>query len=98
METFQEIINGEQLVLIDFYANWCGPCKLMMPTIESVGKEMQGKARVLKIDIDKNQALAQKYSIQSVPTLMMFKKGKMIWRNSGVMDKNSLINQINSFL
>jgi thioredoxin 1 len=98
METFQEIINGEKPVLIDFYATWCGPCKTMSPIVEAVGKEMQGQARVLKIDVDKNQALAQQFQIQAVPTFMIFKKGKMVWRKPGGADKMTIMQQIRSFI
>jgi thioredoxin 1 len=76
METFQQIINGDKPVLIDFYATWCGPCKAMSPIVEQIGKEMQGEARVLKIDIDKNQALAAQYQIQAVPTFLILNKEK----------------------
>jgi thioredoxin 1 len=98
METFFDIINGDKPVLIDFFATWCGPCKMLSPTIQSVGEEMAGKARVLKIDIDRNQPLARQYGIQSVPTLMIFKAGKLLWRQSGAMDKNSLIKRIEEFV
>ena len=98
METFQEIINGEKPVLIDFFATWCGPCKAMSPIVEAVGKEMQGQARVLKIDVDKNQALAQQFQIQAVPTFMIFKKGKMVWRKPGGADKMTIMQQIRSFI
>jgi len=74
METFQQIINGDKPVLIDFFATWCGPCKAMSPIVESLGKELQGQARVLKIDVDKNQALAAQYQIQAVPTFMILKR------------------------
>lgn len=90
MSTFQEIINSDTPVLVDFYATWCGPCKAMAPAIEAIGKEVQGKARVLKIDVDRNQAVAAKYQIQSVPTLMIFKNGNIVWKQSGGMDKSSL--------
>ncbi|MCC8146500.1 MAG: thioredoxin [Bacteroidales bacterium] len=97
MESFKEIINGDIPVLVDFFATWCGPCKTMHPTIEALGKELDGKARVLKIDIDKNEAVANQFQIQSVPTFMIFKKGEVKWRSSGVMDKEALKSQINSF-
>lgn len=98
MESFKDIIQGDIPVLVDFFATWCGPCKMMHPTIEALGKEMTGKARVLKIDIDKNQAVANQFQIQSVPTLILFKKGEIMWRSSGVMDKESLKKQINEFV
>lgn len=98
METFKDIINGDNPVLVDFYATWCGPCKAMSPTIESLGKELADQARVLKIDIDKNSDLANQYRIQSVPTLIIFKKGKVVWRASGIMEKRALLQQIKKFI
>lgn len=98
METFQQIIQGEKPVLIDFFATWCGPCKAMSPIVESIGKEMQGQARVLKIDVDKNQSLAQKYQIQAVPTFMIFKNGKMMWKKPGGVDKLSIMQEIRKYL
>jgi thioredoxin 1 len=98
METFQQIINGEKPVLIDFYATWCGPCKAMSPIVEQIGKEMQGQARVLKIDVDKNQAVAAQYQIQAVPTFMIFKKGQMVWRQPGGADKMTIMNQLRKFI
>lgn len=98
METFQQIINGEKPVLIDFYATWCGPCKAMSPIVEQIGKEMQGQARVLKIDVDKNQAVAVQYQIQAVPTFMIFKKGEMVWRQPGGADKMTIMNQLRKFI
>lgn len=94
METFQDIIQGEKPVLVDFYATWCGPCKSMSPIVESVGKEVQGRARVLKIDVDKNQALANQFQIRAVPTFVIFKKGQVVWRQPGGADKNTLLVQI----
>jgi thioredoxin 1 len=98
MDTFSSIINSTTPVLVDFYATWCGPCKAMSPAIEAIGKEVQGKARVLKIDVDKNQALAARYQIQAVPTLMIFKNGKVLWKQSGGMDKSSLKNILLSYV
>lgn len=98
METFQQIINGEKPVLIDFYATWCGPCKAMSPIVEQIGKEMQGQARVLKIDVDKNQAVAAQYQIQAVPTFLIFKKGQMVWRQPGGADKMTIMNQLRKFI
>ncbi len=94
METFQQIINGDKPVLIDFFATWCGPCKAMSPIVESLGKELQGQARVLKIDVDKNQALAAQYQIQAVPTFMIFKRGKVVWKKAGGTDRMTIMQQI----
>jgi len=98
METFKDIIQGDKPVLVDFYATWCGPCKAMAPTIDSLSTELKDEARILKIDIDKNPNAANHYQIRSVPTLLIFKKGQLVWRNSGVMDKSSLLQQIRSFI
>ena len=97
METFNDIINGDKPVLVDFFATWCGPCKVMSPTVEALGKEVAGQARVLKIDVDKNEAVANLYRIQSVPTLIIFKKGEIVWRTSGVVEKRVLLEQIQKF-
>lgn len=91
METFKDIIQGEKPVLVDFFATWCGPCKMMSPIIDGVGKEMKGQIRTLKIDVDKNQALAAQLNIRSVPTFVMYKQGRIVWRHSGGMEKNSLL-------
>jgi thioredoxin 1 len=92
METLKELIQSEKPVLIDFYADWCGPCKTMSPVIQEVAKTVTGKARVVKINIDKNMDAARSYGIMSVPTFMVFKKGNVLWRHSGTIDKNSLLN------
>lgn len=97
MNSFQEIINSGQPVLVDFFATWCGPCKVMSPVIESIGKEVQGRARVLKVDVDKNQAIAAALQIQSVPTLAIFKDGKIVWKQAGGMDKPALLTKLLSF-
>lgn len=91
METFQQLIQSEIPVLVDFYADWCGPCKTMNPTILEVGKTVQGKGRVVKLNIDKNQAIAKAYGVQAVPTFIIFKNGIPVWRHSGTIDKNSLL-------
>ena len=98
MDTFSSIINSNTPVLVDFYATWCGPCKAMAPAIEAIGKEVQGSARVLKIDVDRNPAVASKYKIQAVPTLAIFKNGQIVWRQSGGMDKASLKNVLMGFV
>lgn len=91
MESFHELISSSETpVLVDFFAEWCGPCKTMSPILKQV-KDMQGdKVRIIKVDVDKNNALATQYSIQSVPTLMIFKKGKQVWRQSGVINAGEL--------
>ncbi len=91
---FHKLINGEKPVLIDFHAEWCGPCKMLAPIIKEVAQEIGEKVRVIKIDIDKNQALAQKYQVRGVPTLALFKDGKIIWRESGVKTKHQIVSSV----
>ncbi|MDL2215318.1 thioredoxin [Dysgonomonas sp. OttesenSCG-928-M03] len=98
MESFKDIIAGEKPVLVDFYATWCGPCKVMAPIIDTIATELNGEVRILKIDIDKNPQAASHYRVQAVPTLIIFKKGEAIWRNAGAMDKASLLQQIRHFI
>ena len=97
METFKDLINAPQPVLVDFYADWCGPCKAMNPVIKEVAQSVQGKARVIKVDIDKSDEAARSYGVQAVPTFILFKNGKIVWRHSGMIDKNSLLNVIQQF-
>lgn len=94
MEKFNEMINGEQLTLVDFFATWCGPCKMMHPILEQLKEKMGDDIRILKVDGDNNEALSMQYRIQSVPTLMLFKKGEMLWRQSGAMSLNDLMQKI----
>jgi thioredoxin 1 len=98
MTTFNEIIQASTPVLVDFYATWCGPCKAMSPIIDDVAKQVQGKARVLKIDVDKNPTAAASYQVKGVPTLILFKNGKQLWKQSGVVDAQKLIQIINQNL
>ena len=90
MTTFNEIINSNQPVLVDFFAEWCGPCKMMGPILKEVISQVNGEARIIKVDIDKNPAAAAKYNVRSVPTLIVFKKGEIIWRQSGLVSGKQL--------
>ena len=97
MEKLNEIINGSQLTLVDFFATWCGPCKMMHPVLEQLKEEMGDSLRIIKIYIDKNEALMEQYRIQSVPTLMLFRKGDALWRQSGAMSLSDLKKVVNSY-
>jgi thioredoxin 1 len=90
MENFGQLINSSIPVLVDFYADWCGPCKAMNPVIKEVAQHVQGKARVIKVDIDKSREAAEVYRVQAVPTFIIFKDGRIIWRHSGMIDGRSL--------
>ncbi|SFG27404.1 thioredoxin [Prevotella sp. KH2C16] len=90
METFTDIINSKQLTLVDFFATWCGPCKMMHPVLEQLKDELGESIRIIKLDVDKNEALSMQYRIQSVPTLLLFRNGEVVWRQSGAMRLNDL--------
>ena len=90
-KSFSELINSPGMpVLVDFYADWCGPCKTMAPILQQVAAEHAGKVRIIKIDVDRNQAVAQQYRVQSIPTLILFHQGKVLWRQSGVVPSGQL--------
>ncbi len=97
MATFNELINDTTPVLVDFSAEWCGPCKMMAPILQQVAGEMGDQVKIIKVDVDRNPAAAAHYGIQGVPTLILFKEGKQLWRQSGVMQANQLIGIINSY-
>lgn len=94
--TFQEIINQDKPVLVDFFAEWCGPCKMMSPILEDVKNRVGENANIIKIDVDKNQQAATAYQVRGVPTLILFKNGKPLWRQSGVVSANELEKLINN--
>ena len=94
LENFEkEVLNSEKPVLVDFYADWCGPCNMMAPIIEELASDLQGKARVGKINVDENQNLAMEYNVMSIPTLIIFKEGKEVKRMVGVRSKEELIRE-----
>jgi thioredoxin 1 len=90
MNSFSEIINSDQPTLVDFSATWCGPCQMMAPILKELASEINGSARILKVDVDQNPAAATAYQVQGVPTLILFRKGKILWRQSGVVPANHL--------
>lgn len=93
---FSDIIKGEKAVLVDFHATWCGPCKTLAPILKEVKAELGDTVKIVKIDVDKNQELAGKYQVRGVPTMILFKNGQQLWRQSGVLQKAELIEVINS--
>jgi thioredoxin 1 len=95
-ENFNELIKSETPVLVDFSAEWCGPCKMMGPVLEQLKGKMADKLKILKVDVDNNRELASRYNIRSVPTLMLFQDGKTKWSGVGVMTSNYLENVVNN--
>lgn len=98
MAAFKEIIASEKPVLIDFYADWCGPCKTLAPYVQQAKQQLGDKVKVVKIDVDKNQRLAGSLQIQGVPTLMIYQNGEMKWRQSGVIPAHTIVETLNRFL
>jgi thioredoxin 1 len=95
---FQNIINGSTPVLVDFHATWCQPCKMQAPILQEYAREAGAKIRIIKIDVDKNPEIAQRFQIQGVPTLAIFKNGSLVWRQSGVTPKHVLSNIVEKHL
>lgn len=98
VSSFKEHIQGDKPVVVDFFAEWCGPCKMMPPILKQVKEQLGDKVTVLKLDIDRNPSYAQLYNVQSVPTLIIFQKGKIIWRKSGVTPAHEILQHVQEYL
>ncbi len=94
MSNFSTIINSEKPVLVDFFATWCGPCKMLSPILKEVKDNLGDRVSIIKIDVDKNKQVAAQYQVRGVPTMILFQKGKLLWKQSGVVDKNTIIKTI----
>ncbi|MBI3133537.1 MAG: thioredoxin [Bacteroidetes bacterium] len=97
MSKFGELIASEKLVLVDFFATWCGPCKMLAPILEEVSKKVGSKVKVVKIDVDKNQGVAAKLNVRGVPTLILYKNGTQVWRQSGVVPVDQLVKLVEHY-
>lgn len=98
MENFNELIQSEKPVLVDFYAEWCGPCQMMKPRILDVAERIGEDAKVVQIDVDKEKEITERFRIQSVPTLIIFKKGKQLWRQTGVISTHALVLMLRNYI
>ncbi len=94
---FETIIGSERPVLVDFYAEWCGPCKMQAPVLKDIAAEIGDVVRIIKVDVDKNPKVAAEYQVKGVPTLILFKNGKVQWRQSGMLPKQQLLSVINQY-
>ncbi len=98
MSDFNELINSTKPTLVDFYADWCSPCKMMSPIIDETKKDLGGNATILKVNIDNNASVANKYGIRSIPTLVLFKEGEIVWRQSGVPSKSLIVESVKKYI
>ena len=98
MNDFNTIINSDTPTLVDFFATWCGPCKTMSPIVEETKNILGEKAKVLKVNVDNNRDVSMKYNIRSVPTMVIFKNGEIVWRKPGVTSSKDLVEEVNKFL
>lgn len=98
METFKDVISGDKLVLADFFATWCQPCKTMHPVLEQVKEILGDRIRIIKVDVDKFNTTASQYGVRAVPTLILFRNGEILWRQSGALSKADLLTVIDPFL
>ena len=98
METFNDVISADRLVLVDFFATWCGPCKAMHPVLENLKQQLGDRLRIIKVDVDKYQQTAAQYGVQAVPTLMLFRSGRQLWRQSGALPLPQLMAVVNGYL
>ena len=98
METFNDVIASDRLVLVDFFATWCGPCKAMHPVLEQLKQRLGDRIRIIKVDVDKHQQTAMQYQVQAVPTLALFRSGRLLWRQSGALPLSQLTEVVQSCL
>ncbi|MGY6744567.1 MAG: thioredoxin [Cecembia sp.] len=97
-KTFSELISGDQPILVDFFATWCGPCQMMQPILEDTARQLGEKIKIVKVDVDRNPLAASKFQVRGVPTLILFHKGEAIWRQSGVVPAHQLVKIIDGYL
>lgn len=96
--SFQELISSEVPLLIDFYADWCGPCKVLSPIIQDIKNDLGEQIKVVKIDVDANQSLSTNLDVMSIPTIMIYKKGELLWRAAGVQTKQAILKQLQAHI
>ena len=98
METFNDVISSDRLVLVDFFATWCGPCKAMHPVLENLKQQLGDRLCIIKVDVDQYQQTAVQYNVQAVPTLALFRSGQLLWRQSGALPLDQLLTVVNSYV